>query len=108
MARNTAPPAEPDTPELSDEGADAMLNQRLETAKALHDELTALRERVTGNRTVLRALAAEGLGSEKQRAAIDAFYPKRERKPKPDSTNGDTPASAESTDDQSAAVAAGE
>jgi hypothetical protein len=98
MARAAAARQEeaPPTPELSDEGANEEVARQLTTAQSLHDARVELMKRQAANRSILRSYVTLGDLSDAQRAAIEKFYPKRERKPESPAeevagTNGDQP-----------------
>jgi hypothetical protein len=76
---------------LSDENANAFVQDLLEDADSLSKEKYTLLERIDDNRQTLRRIARTGHLSEKQAAAIKLWYPERQKKEGEEET---TPAAA--------------
>lgn len=87
----------------------------LQKGLSLHDERVANTKATAANRTMLRGMLDQGIATPEQIAAIDALYPKPERKAKdtpdagpntpPAATPGDPPATPSAAAAKPAATA---
>jgi len=84
MASRTTPDP---TPALVKGEHNPFVTQMLQAASDLSDEKDALMARIKANREVLRNMKTQGFVDDEQSAAIDEWYPVRERKGK-GSSNG--------------------
>lgn len=73
---------------LSEDNANAFVQDLLDDAETLRGEKETLLERIDDNRQTLRRIARTGHLSEKQAAAIKLWYPDRQKKGEETTDNG--------------------
>ena len=100
-------PDAPDSPRVKPGDFNPAVHDLLLLAQDLRDEKENVYERITDNREVLRRYLNMNMVNDDQREAVEAFYPRPNRKGKGDSANGDTATDTDTTTaDDTAATAA--